>query len=112
MYDLEVFVGDPYPPSPWDKESWEAMEYYEEMKSRINLTRIWQLAGEEYKHFLLELVGVIIHEYLHLFFHSNRMFEENTEEKVGILARHLKMLSAGHLIGVESEVIKHLFKDI
>ena len=111
MYDLEFYVGDPYPPLLSDEDQSEAMEYYHEEKIRINLTRIWQLADEEYRHFLLELIGVIIHEFLHYFFYTSEMFQENTEEKVGKLARYLKMLSVGSLIGVESKVRKYLSKN-
>lgn len=85
MYEVEVYVGDPYPQDLSMLNNYlsaEAMEYYEEKKMRINLTRIWQLGGEEYPYFLLHLISTIIHEFLHLFFYDNKMHQENTEERV------------------------------
>jgi len=109
MYDVEVYVGDPYPKD----ENWldpylsaEAMEYYEEKKMSINLTRIWQLGGEEYPYFLYHLIGSIIHEFLHLFFYDNKMHQENTEKIVFRLGDYLKLLSGGDLIGVDDTYIE------
>ena len=91
MYEVEVYVGDPYP-EDLDMPSYEAMEYYEEKKMSINLTRIWQLGGEEYPYFLYHLIGTIIHEFLHLFFYDNKMHQENTEKIVFRLGDYLKLL--------------------
>jgi len=74
------------------------MENYEEMKMSINLTRIWLLGGEECPYFLFHLTGTIIHEFPHLFFYDNEMYEEHTEKKVFQLARYLKLLSIGDII--------------
>jgi len=107
MYEVEVYVGDPYP-QDLTMRSAEAMEHYEEKKMSVNLTRIWQLGGEEYPHFLFHLIGTIIHEFLHLFFYDNKMFQENTEAIVHRLAHYLRLLSVGGLIGVDDTDVEQV----
>jgi len=104
MYDLEVFIGDPYP-DPSSKESGrEARVIYKEKKIWINLTRIWQLGFEEYEMFLDEFIGAIIHEFLHYFVHINKI--PQTEKQVYYITRPLQILSLGHLIGTREEEIE------
>jgi len=75
----------------------EADISYDRRLIRINLTGVWQLAFEDYDDFLDELVGTIIHEYLHYFFHINRISQN--EELIHRLACNLQVLSLGHMIG-------------
>jgi len=110
MYEIEVYVGEPYPEdlnSTFDRYlSAEAMEQYEERKMSINLTRIWQLGDEEYPHFLFHLISTIIHEFLHLFFYDNKMHQENTEENVSQLTKNLRVLSFGEIIGLDEACVE------
>ena len=78
MYEVEVYAGDPYPPLDSDENQYEAIENYKEKRMNINLTRVWQLSGEEYPYFLFYLISTMIHEFLHLFFYDNKMYRENT----------------------------------
>jgi hypothetical protein len=78
----------------------EADISYDKRLIRINLTGVWQLAFEDYDDFLDELVGTIIHEYLHYFFHIYRI--PQNEELIHRLARNLQVLSLGHVIGATS----------
>jgi hypothetical protein len=78
----------------------EAQIFYDRKLIRINLTGVWQLAFEEYGSFLDELIGVMIHEYLHYFFHINRI--PQNEELIHRLACNLQVLSLGHMIGATS----------
>ena len=105
MYDLEIYVGESYPPLNSKESHREALITYEEEKIRINLTRIWHQSdvGERYGDFLDEFIGAIIHEFLHYFFYINGMLEENTEEIAHYLSRNLMILSRGHLIGAGGE---------
>ena len=107
MYEVEVYVGDPYP-EDLTMPAYEAMEYYEEKKMSINLTRIWQLGGEEYPYFLFYLISTIIHEFLHLFFNDNKMHQENTEKIVFRLTRNLRLLSFGGLIGLDDTDVERV----
>jgi len=99
MYEVEVYVGDPYP-EDLTMPAYEAMEHYEEKKMSINLTRLWQLSlelgGEKYQHryFLAYLISTIMHEFLHLFFYDNNMHQENTEQNVYRLTRNLRRVYA------------------
>ena len=110
MYEVEVCVGEPYPEnlnSMFDKYlSAEAIEFYEEKKMVINLTRIWQLGDEGYPRFLFYLIGTIIHEFLHLFFYDNIMYQENTEKNVSRIAENLRVLSVGGLIGLDDAYVE------
>ena len=116
MYEFEVHIGDPYPPLGSEEADREALENYNERKADINLTRIWQLGSEKYEGFLDHLIGVIIHEFLHLFFNDNEMHRENKEDKVLKLSRHLQILSTEHLLYGEGkegfeEYFCHNFKN-
>lgn len=44
-----------------------------------------------------ELVGIILHEYLHCFFHINQI--PQNEELIEPLSNTMFILSSGHLIG-------------
>lgn len=119
MYELEIYVGDPYPPNFKEshREGWIS---YKEEEIRLNLTRIWQLSLKNYEDFLDEFIGIAIHEFLHYFMHINKMHQ--TEEIVEQLSHYLHILSIGHLIGAGTEEteqnkvnfhkwINHHFKD-
>jgi len=78
MYDIEVCIQNKVsiakllerkPRSL--EEGREAETLYDRKLIRINLTGVWDLALGDYATFLDELVGLILHEYLHYFFHVN-----------------------------------------
>jgi len=101
MYDLEVFVGEPEPP-PNSKESQRvAWIVYKEERIWINLTRMWERGCRDYGMFLDELIGAIIHEFLHYFMQVNKMHQ--TEEAIRQITPLLHILSLGHLIGAGEE---------
>jgi len=104
MFDIEVCILNKVSiPKLLDSEQHsletgaEADISYDRRLIRINLTGVWQLAFEHYDDFLDELVGTIIHEYLHYFFHINRI--PQNEELIHLLACNLQVLSLGHIIG-------------
>ena len=99
MYDIEVCVPDR--PSTVDLlsvkggfKTHEAEIFYEERIIRLNVTWLWL---DDYDTFVDELVGTIIHEYLHYFFHVNEMSQN--EKIIEPLSYSLYLLSLGHLIG-------------
>ena len=100
MYDLEVFVGDPYPEPSSKESSREAWTSHREREIWMNLTRIWQLS-HPYATFLDEFIGMIIHEFLHCFMYVNKIEQE--EEAVSDIAITLLIPSLGHLIGAGEE---------
>lgn len=102
MYDVEVYV--PNKASFTDllnhSEKFEVREgetCYNDKIIRLNLTGIWDLAVGDYDNFVDFLVGTILHEYLHYFFHVNRISQN--EKIIGRLSDDLFILSLGHLIG-------------
>lgn len=102
VYDIQVYV--PNKASIVDllshKKKFEAREgetSYNDKVIRLNLTGIWDLAGGDYDNFVDFLVGTILHEYLHCFFHINRI--PQNEKIIGRLADDLFILSLGRIIG-------------
>jgi len=102
MYDIEVCV--PNKASITDLlnhkgkfETHEAETFYDEKTIRLNLTGIWDLAVGDYDNFVDFLVGTVLHEYLHNFFHVNRISQN--EKIIGRLSDDLFILALGHLIG-------------
>jgi len=102
MYDIEVHVRNKASISDLlnHREKLEVHEgetSYNEKVIHLNLTGIWDLAVGDYDTFLDELVGMILHEYLHYFFHVNGL--PQTEEMIDRLSIDLQILSLGRLIG-------------
>ena len=79
------------------EEGREAETLYNRKLIRISLTGVWDLALGDYDTFLDELVGVVLHEYLHYFFHVNGI--PQNEKLIRCLSLDLLVLSLGHLIG-------------
>jgi hypothetical protein len=110
MYDVEVCVLDKVEATELVKtrlrpqtleEGREAEILYDKKIIRIDLTKVWALAYGDYDTFVDELVGTILHEYLHYFFHVNKIFQN--EELTHHLSNALLVLSLGHLIGAANE---------
>jgi len=104
MCDTEVCVPDKVPiakllaSNPRSlEEGRDAEVLYSRKLIRINLTSVWDLAFREYPTFLDELVGTILHEYLHYFFHVNEI--PQNEDLICQLSTKLLVLSLGRLIG-------------
>lgn len=105
MWDIEVFVPDKVSITQLVKrgkprtleEGREGEIVYEKKLIRISLTGVWDLAIEDYDTFLDELIGAILHEYLHYYFYVNGI--PQNEELIGRLSLDLQVLSLGHLIG-------------
>jgi len=114
MFDVEVCIKNRVPltklleiESSSLETGCEAETLYNRRLIRINLTGVWDLAHGKYHIFLDELVGVIIHEYLHEFFHVNAI--PQYEKLIAQLSITLSVLSLGRLIGAtdrEDEDIK------
>jgi hypothetical protein len=104
MFDIEVCVLNKVPTAELEhkslEEKAEALILYDRKLIRINLTGVWDLAFGKYVGFLDELIGIIIHEYLHYFFHVNGI--PQTEEMISELSTNLLVLSLGRLIGGNS----------
>ena len=126
MFEFEVYVPDRVPLSKLLKtkprtleEGREAETVYDKKLIRMNLTGIWLLAFEDYGSFLDELTGIILHEYLHYFFHVNQILQN--EELIESLSRTMFILSLRHLIGATDndhesakkyeEAVEKLFKE-
>jgi len=108
MYNIEVCVLDKVETTELLKskpqtleEGREAETLYNGKLIRINLTGLWDLALRDYYTFIDELVGIILHEYLHYFFHVNEI--PQNEELIEHLSSDLQVLSLGHLIGANNE---------
>lgn len=102
MYDIEVYVPNKASITELlnHKEKFEAREgetSYNDKVIRLNLTGIWDLAGGYYDDFLDHLVGTILHEYLHYFFHVNGI--PQNEKMIGRLSVDLFILTLGRLVG-------------
>jgi hypothetical protein len=102
MYDIEVNIRNKASIRDllYHKEKLEVHEgetSYKEKVIHLNLTGIWDLALGDYDAFLDELVGMILHEYLHYFFHVNGL--PQNEEMIDRLSIDLQILSLGRLIG-------------
>lgn len=109
MYDLELCVTTKVPleeflallrtkTSPQTlEEGREAETCYDTKLIRISLTNLWDLAREDYASFVDELIGILLHECLHYFFHTNKI--PQSEQLVEKLSNKLFRLSLGHLIG-------------
>jgi len=104
MYDIEVCVLDRVSTTELLKmkpqtleEGREAETSYNKKLIRINLTGLWDLAFGDYYTFIDELIGIILHEYLHYFFYVNEI--PQNEELIERLSTDLQVLSLGHLIG-------------
>jgi len=102
MYEIEVYV--PNKASITDllthKEKFEVREgetSYHDKVIRLNLTGIWDMAVRDHDTFLDFLIGTILHEYLHYFFHVNGI--PQNEKIIGRLSDDLFILSLGRLIG-------------
>jgi len=105
MWNFEVFVPNKVSIVKLAKrnprtleEGREAEIVYNKKLIRISLTGVWDLALGDYDTFLDELVGTIIHEYLHYFFHINGI--PQNEELIRCLSLDLLVLSLGRLIGI------------
>ena len=79
------------------EEGREAEISYGRKLIRVSLTNLWDLAFEGYASFVDELIGILLHEYLHYFFHTNQI--PQNEQLIGKLSNKLFLLSLGHLIG-------------
>jgi len=108
MYNIEVCVLDKVETTELRKskpqtleEGREAETLYKGKLIRINLTGLWDLALGNYYTLIDELVGIILHEYLHYFFHVNAI--PQNEELIEHLSSDLQVLSLGHLIGATNE---------
>ena len=114
MYDFEVCVPNKVSMIELLKgkprtleEGREGETVYDKKLIRISLTGIWDLAFGDYYIFLDQFVGIILHEYLHYFFHVNGI--PQNEEFIERLSLDLLLLSLGHLIGAtdsEDEDVK------
>jgi hypothetical protein len=107
LLDIEVCILDRVPTAKLLRRKVKSLKngaegriLYGRKLIRINLTGVWQLAFEECDSFLDELIGVMIHEYLHYFFHTNSI--PQNEKLIHRLACNLQVLSLGHLIGATS----------
>jgi len=106
MYDIEVHILDKVAAERLKSKSQtlegrEAEISYNKKVIRINVIGLWDLAYGDYDTFTDELVGTIIHEYLHYFFHVNEI--PQNEKMMHNLANDLLLLSLGHLIGAANE---------
>lgn len=102
MYDIEAHVPNKASITELlsHKEKFEAREgetSYNDKIIRLNLTGIWDLAVGDYDNFVDFLVGTILHEYLHYFFHVNGI--PQNEKIIGRLSDDLHILALGRLIG-------------
>jgi len=102
MYDIEVHIRNKASTRDllYHKEKLgvhEGETSYKEKVIHLNLTGTWDLALGDYDAFLDELVGMILHEYLHYFFHVNGL--PQNEEMIYRLSIDLQILSLGRLIG-------------
>ena len=104
MYDIEVCIPNKVSTAEILKskirtleEGREAEILYDRGLIRINLTALWDLAFGDYATFLDELVGIILHEYLHYFFHINGI--PQNEKLIDHLSNELLVLSLGRFIG-------------
>jgi hypothetical protein len=107
MYDIDVCILDRVPTAKLLESKTHSLETgaeaeisYDRKSIRINLTGVWDLAFREYDTFLDELIGSMIHEYLHYFFHINGI--PQNEKMVHRLANYLLVLSLERLIGATS----------
>lgn len=103
MYDIEVYVpnkvsiAELLKRKPRKFEDQEAEISYNEKTIRINLTGLWGLAVGDYDNFLDELIGIILHEYLHYFFHITGT--PQNEKMIERLSNDSLILTLGRLIG-------------
>jgi len=109
MYDLEVCVTVKVPPEKFLallrarsnaqtlEEGREAEISYDRKLIRVSLTNLWDMASGDYAAFVDELVGILLHEYLHYFFYTNQI--PQNEQLIERLSTKLLLLSLGHLIG-------------
>lgn len=103
MYDIKVYVPNKVSITELLNhksqkfEAREAETSYKDKIIRLNLTGLWDLAGGYYDNFLDELIGIILHEYLHYFFHVNGI--PQNEKMIERLSIDLFILTLGRLVG-------------
>lgn len=107
MFDIEVCILNKVSTAKlldseqYSLETGEAEISYDRRLIRINLTGLWDSAFGDYTTLLDELVGAVIHEYLHYFFYINDI--PQNENMIRRWANYLSVLSLGRLIGASSK---------